>query len=203
MCVGAGNKSSRDPCLPRCWNEAVTRKQGRISARCGLISQGSWPGIERLCHCCTAAAAATAGFSQKNTKGKQMKPNKKTCQHCLACVGGEGWSTWPSLPQPQRQSINTSQPSPQTISCPLSMQTCKEDKTTTGKRPTRQKHLAKPPHLKAQITVPKMLKGSQKNSRYMHQLGTKMQSKDRWGLGKTVIPYLCPLCKACEKLQNR
>lgn len=86
MCVGAGNKSSRDPCLPRCWNEAVTRKQGRISARCGLISQGSWPGIERLCHCCTAAAAATAGFSQKNTKGKQMKPNKRTCQHCLAHV---------------------------------------------------------------------------------------------------------------------
>lgn len=68
MCVGAGNKSSRDPCLPQCWNEAVTRKRGRISVRCGLISQGSWPGIERLCHCHTAAAAATAGFLQKNHK---------------------------------------------------------------------------------------------------------------------------------------
>lgn len=30
-----------------------------------------------------------------------------------------------------------------------------------------------------------------------------MESKDRWGLGKTMILYLCPLCKAREKLQNR
>lgn len=119
------------------------------------------------------------------------------------CVGGEGWSKWSSTPQPQRQSINASQPSPQSISCPLSTQTCKDNKVTTGKRPSRQKQWAKPPHLKAQITVPKTLKGSQKNSRCIHQLSTKMQSKDRWGLGRTEIPYLCPLCKAHEKLQNR
>lgn len=97
MCVGAGNKSLWDPCLPQCWNEAVTRKQGRISARCGLISQGSWPGIERLCHCCTAAAAATAGFLQKYHK-KQTSETKQEALPTLpgTCVSGRGVVKWPS-----------------------------------------------------------------------------------------------------------
>lgn len=126
MCVGAGNKSSRDPCLPQCRNEAVTRKRGRISARCGLISQGSWPGIERLCHSRTAAAV-TAGFlKKKSTKSKQMKPNKRTCQHRLAHICGEGYSSGLHQHHPRGQTLgqNTSQSPPWTMSCTRSTQTC-------------------------------------------------------------------------------
>lgn len=129
MCVGAGNKSSRDPCLPRCRNEAVTRKRGRISARCGLISQGSWPGIERLCHCCTAAAAATAGFLQKKkkkgNKRNQTRGPARTVWH--VCLWREVVK-WPSPAQPQRPSISTSQSPPQTATCPLPMRTCRVKK---------------------------------------------------------------------------
>lgn len=59
--------------LSQCWNEAVTRMLGRISVRCGLISQGSWLGTERLlCHCHTAAAGWLASAKHK---GKRMKPS--------------------------------------------------------------------------------------------------------------------------------
>ena len=149
MCVGAGNKSSRDPCLPQCRNEAVTRKRGRISARCGLISQGSWPGIERLCHCRTAAAAATAGFLQKKTtKGKQMKPNKRTCQHSLAHVfaerGGQVAFT-STTPEAKHQYFSVTSLDNVLLPFPADLWG-KDDKTATGKKLARQKCWAKSPH---------------------------------------------------------
>lgn len=143
MCVGAGNKSSRDPCLPQRRNEAVTRKQGRISARCGLISQGSWPGIERLCHCCTAAAATAGFFTHTYTHKKDigMKPNKRTCQHCLAHVlvewGGQAAFT-STTPEAKHQHFWIT-----TLDSILALfhadLQSKDDKTATGKKLPRKK----------------------------------------------------------------
>lgn len=154
MCVGAGNKSSRDPCLPQCRNEAVTRKQGRISARCGLISQGSWPGIERLCHCRTAAAAATAAFLQnknppkKPTKGKQTKPNKRTCQHRLAHVFAErdGQVVFTGT-TPEAKHHHFSVTSLDKVLPPFrAVLWGKDDKTATGTKSAGQKCWAESPH---------------------------------------------------------
>lgn len=139
MCVGAGNKSSRDPCLPQCRNEAVTRKQGRISARCGLISQGSWPGIERLCHSCTAAAV-TAGFWKK--KKIHKKQTNETKQEDLPTLPGTHlWRRvlkWPSLAPPQRPK-HFSATSLDNVLHPFHTDLWGEDdKTATGKKPARQ-----------------------------------------------------------------
>lgn len=73
--------------LSQCWNEAVTRMLGRISVRCGLISQGSWPGTERLlCRCDTAAA----GWLLQSTKANKLSWRISRKQHV---AGGWIWES--------------------------------------------------------------------------------------------------------------
>lgn len=144
MCVGAGNKSSRDPCLPQCWNEAVTRKRGTISARCGLISQGSWPGIERLCHCHTAAAA-TAGFYEKKKKKPQRQTNETKHEDLPTPPGTRVCERSSGLhqhnPRGQKSVVLGYLPG----QCPQANLWGKDNETATGKKPARQKRWAKSP----------------------------------------------------------